>query len=164
MTIGFDLIVLVSLLCVAIWLDVRYRRIPNWLTFSGMIAALLVHSLEKGYSGLLAALLGFVVGILLLFIPFTKGGMGAGDVKLLAMIGAWMGVDFLLPACLWMGIIGLVLSLYAMWRERIWKLAFYGLSMKGITTGVKVPYGVAIGFGALIEIGRHVWMAGVGRL
>jgi prepilin peptidase CpaA len=164
MTIGIDLMVLLPLLFVAMWLDLRYRRIPNWLTFSGILSAFLVHGLEKGTAGLLPTAIGFVAGVLILLIPFAKGGMGAGDVKLLAMIGAWMGVQFLFPACLWMGMVGLFLSLYAIWRERIWRLALYGMSLKGVTTGVKVPYGIAIGLGTLIEIGRNVWKSGGGAL
>jgi prepilin peptidase CpaA len=71
--------------------DVRTRRIPNLLTFGGAVAALVAHGVVGGWSGVGMALAGWVVGCVL-FIPFfLLGGMGAGDVKLLAALGAWLG-------------------------------------------------------------------------
>ena len=71
--------------------DVRTRRIPNLLTFGGAAAALAAHGVVGGWSGLGMALAGWAFGCAL-FIPFfLLGGMGAGDVKLLAALGAWLG-------------------------------------------------------------------------
>ena len=71
--------------------DIRYRRIPNVLTFGAAAAAVVFHVFMTGASGFLLALSGWAVG-LLLFLPFfLLGGMGGGDVKLLAALGAWIG-------------------------------------------------------------------------
>jgi prepilin peptidase CpaA len=71
--------------------DIRFRRIPNVLTLSAAVAAVVFHVFTMGMSGLVLALSGWAVG-LVLFLPFfLLGGMGGGDVKLLAALGAWIG-------------------------------------------------------------------------
>jgi prepilin peptidase CpaA len=71
--------------------DVRSRRIPNVLTFGAAAAALLVSTLTQGSGGALTALTGWAAGAALFMPFFLLGGMGAGDVKLLAALGAWLG-------------------------------------------------------------------------
>ena len=71
--------------------DVRSRRIPNVLTFGAAVAAFIVHGLTGGASGLLGSAGGWFTGTLLFLPFFLLGGMGAGDVKLLAALGAWLG-------------------------------------------------------------------------
>ncbi len=71
--------------------DVREGRIPNWLTFSLAGLGVTVHSWQQGWSGLLWSFEGLAMGILCLLFFYIKGGMGAGDVKLLGAIGAIVG-------------------------------------------------------------------------
>ena len=71
--------------------DVRTRRIPNALTFSAALAGLLFHFAQSGAAGAQFAASGWVVGLLLLIPFFVVGGMGGGDVKLVAALGAWLG-------------------------------------------------------------------------
>lgn len=71
--------------------DVQNRRIPNVLTFGAAAAALLFHLFVDGAGGLQTAVGGWVVGTILFLPFFALGGMGAGDVKLLAALGAWLG-------------------------------------------------------------------------
>lgn len=157
-----SLIILFIMAIIAMWMDIRYRKIPNWLTFSGIISGFLFHLAVDGLAGLQFAGLGFVVGLAILFIPFAKGGMGAGDVKFLAMIGTWMGVSSLLPACLWMAIIGAGMAVLMVWRQGIWKLTLIGMTVSAFKTGAKIPYGVAIGLGAMLESARSVWLTAGG--
>src|SRR4030095_1932515 len=71
--------------------DLRNRRIPNYLTFGSAALAVLYAGVAAGWAGLCVALAGWSVGIVL-FIPFfLLRGMGGGDVKLLAALGAWVG-------------------------------------------------------------------------
>jgi prepilin peptidase CpaA len=71
--------------------DVRSRRIPNLLTFGAAVAGIVVHVTLSGWSGFLLSVGGWFLG-LALFLPFfVLGGMGGGDVKLLAALGAWLG-------------------------------------------------------------------------
>jgi prepilin peptidase CpaA len=79
------------LLAVACVSDVRTRRIPNVLTLSAAGGALLFHLATGGWSAAGWSLAGLFVGALLFFPMFALRGMGAGDVKLLAAVGAWLG-------------------------------------------------------------------------
>jgi prepilin peptidase CpaA len=84
--------------------DVRERRVPNVLTLPSALAAIVVHLVLGGPDGALTAAGGWLVG-LLLFLPwFVSGGMGAGDVKLLAAFGAWLGPT----GVLWSGLFAMV--------------------------------------------------------
>jgi prepilin peptidase CpaA len=71
--------------------DVRHRRIPNLLTFGAAALALVFHGISGGLQGLQTAVFGWLVGTALFLPFFLLGGMGGGDVKLLAALGAWMG-------------------------------------------------------------------------
>lgn len=91
--------------------DLRSRRIPNALTFGSAIAALVVHAYSGGPMAAAAGVAGWIVG-LLLFLPwFAAGGMGAGDVKLLAAFGAWLGPVGIVWAALAAMLAGGVLAL-----------------------------------------------------
>jgi prepilin peptidase CpaA len=80
--------------------DVHSRRIPNVLTFGAALAALGVGAAIGGFTGATSALAGWVVGLAVFFVPFALRGLGAGDVKLMAALGAWLG-----PAdALWLGV------------------------------------------------------------
>ena len=83
--------VVVALVALASITDVRTRRIPNVLTFGATIAALLFHVSTGGTSGLTTSVGGWMLGAALFFPVFALRGMGAGDVKLLAAVGAWLG-------------------------------------------------------------------------
>ena len=108
--------------------DVRSRRIPNLLTFGAAIAAVIVHAAIGGWQGAGGALAGWAVGCAL-FVPFfVLGGMGAGDVKLLAALGAWLGP-----------------------RDALW-LAFYASLAGGVTA-----LGMALAHGYLRTALRNVW-------
>jgi len=75
----------------AAWIDWRHHRVPNRLTASIAAAGVVVQCLYFGWDGVLSAGLGMLVGLGLLIVPWAMYGMGAGDVKLLAAIGAWFG-------------------------------------------------------------------------
>ena len=80
--------------------DVRARRIPNVLTFGAALAAIGAGAATGGFTGAGSAIAGWVVGVAVFFVPFALRGLGAGDVKLMAALGAWLG-----PAdALWLGV------------------------------------------------------------
>ncbi len=91
--------------------DIRVRRIPNVLTLGSFGAALAFGAITAGWGGVGAAVTGWVAGLALLLIPFALGGMGAGDLKLLGAIGAWLGPSTALRAGLAATIVGGVLAL-----------------------------------------------------
>jgi prepilin peptidase CpaA len=76
---------------VAATIDLRVRRIPNWLVLPFFTAGVGVSTWAQGWQGLSQSLEGSVLGLLVYGSLFWVGGMGAGDVKLCAAIGAWIG-------------------------------------------------------------------------
>jgi prepilin peptidase CpaA len=72
-------------------IDLRTRRIPNLLTFGAAACAIAFHTVASGLSGGGYALAGWLVGTVIFFPVFALRGMGAGDVKLVAALGAWLG-------------------------------------------------------------------------
>jgi len=100
---------LACLLACAAGTDVRSRRIPNWLTLA-MVATGIVQSftpLAVTTPG--ESFIGLLVGFALPFVLYTLGGLGAGDVKLLAGVGAWVGAWPLVMIVVAAALIGLVL-------------------------------------------------------
>lgn len=83
--------VLLALLVLAAWHDIRHFRIPNLLTFGGALLGLAAALLLPDGRGLGWSLAGWGVGLLILLPLYALGAMGAGDVKLLAMAGAFAG-------------------------------------------------------------------------
>lgn len=79
-------------------LDLRTRRIPNYLTVPAALAGLAYHSFATAGWGVGTSLAGFVVGFGLLLLPWLLGGGGMGDVKLLGALGAWLGPKLMLVA------------------------------------------------------------------
>lgn len=90
--------------------DIRTRRIPNVLTFGAAAAALLAHAVAGGAAGLGTAALGWAVGVVVFLPFFLLGGMGAGDVKLLGALGAWLGPWEVLSVAVCASIAGGVLA------------------------------------------------------
>ena len=86
----FQSVTIVLVVIAAGW-DLATRRIPNVLTFGAALAGFFVHGYIAGWSGAESSLAGWAVGVLFFFPMFALGGMGAGDVKLLAAVGAWLG-------------------------------------------------------------------------
>jgi prepilin peptidase CpaA len=97
-------------LAAALW-DLATRRIPNALTFGAALAALAAHAYLGGWSGAGMAAAGWLAGIALFFPVFALGGMGAGDVKLLGALGAWLGPVAAIWVALYSGIAGGLLGL-----------------------------------------------------
>jgi prepilin peptidase CpaA len=98
MTTGAALIIGVAA-CIT---DLHSRRIPNWLTFGAAAAAFAFHFADGGQAGAQQAAMGWVTGLFLFMPLFLLGGMGAGDVKLLAALGAWLGPN----GAFWLAIYG----------------------------------------------------------
>lgn len=98
-------------LAVATITDLWRRIIPNWLVFPFLAAGLAVSTGMQGWHGLGQGLMGMGLGLLLFGVLFWMGGMGAGDVKLAAAIGAWVGPGQLFFALFATAIVGGVMAL-----------------------------------------------------
>ena len=114
-------VLLLGLLSAAVWHDVRTRRIPNRLVFSGAMLGLVLNALPlrdelvlaplAAPAGLLMALAGLGLGLALLMPMYMMKAMGAGDVKLMAMIGAFLGPQAVFSVTLLTMLAGGVLAL-----------------------------------------------------
>ena len=91
--------------------DIRTRRIPNPLTLCAALAGLLFHFATSGAAGAQLSAGGWVTGLLLLLPFFALGGMGGGDVKLVAALGAWLGPTQTFWLVIYAGLAGGVLGL-----------------------------------------------------
>jgi prepilin peptidase CpaA len=156
---------LLALLIPAVVFDQREKRIPNGLILSGLILGLVCNFYTSGMPGVLFSLQGLAAGIALLFIPFALRGMGAGDVKLLGVVGAFKGYLFafhtFIAMALWGGLIAVILlinkgklgkTLRGLWTGMIlhlFKMQKLQKTIKTNNSGISFPYALAIALGAV---------------
>jgi len=112
-------IVLCGVLLFCLYTDVMERRIYNKVILAAVIAGFLLSFLADGATGLTGAGKGFLLGAALLFIPFAAGGMGAGDLKLLAVIGLYQGTEFVFTVFLLAALLGGIFALALLLRRRM---------------------------------------------
>jgi len=184
------LLLLFALLGAAVWHDVRARRIPNAVVFPGMLAAFALHLLlpagqglfapQMGGLGLLQSLGGWGLGLALLLPMYALRLMGAGDVKLLAMVGAFVGAGQILTVGLITLAVGGLLALaFAAWQGNLRRLVGNAYHMAMHTTfsalagsiaapvtppeaaSGRLPYAVAIG---AATVGCVLWIGVLGEL
>jgi prepilin peptidase CpaA len=105
------------LACWMAWGDARSRRIPNYLTLLAALSGLGFQFGAHGWAGLGQGLLGLCVGFALMIGFYLKGGMGAGDIKALAALGAWLGPLATLYLFMYMGLSGIPLIIFFLWRR-----------------------------------------------
>ena len=157
--------VLLAVLCTACWTDLTARRVPNWVTVSGMLLGVALHALQ-GLGPMAGSLLGvaFAFGVALPF--FLSGVLGGGDAKLLMAVGAFFGpIDFLWAA-LAIAVAGGVLALAEAARQGMLRsvLASCGRVLIGWATfGPRAGIGfgsrqpLSIPYGVAIAAGRAFW-------
>lgn len=121
--------VLLALIATSGFIDARERKIPNKITFTGILIGLILNTVVGGWLGLLQSIIGMFAGFAIFFIPFVMGGMGAGDVKLLGAIGALMGWKFSLMTALYSTLIGgIMVFIYLLYtgnlRDNLKKIVF----------------------------------------
>ena len=114
--------ILLGLLAVATVTDVRKHKIYNWNTYPGIVAGLSLNA-TAGWAGVWEAALGFLVcGFVMLFC-FVLFNVGGGDVKLIAMMGAFLGLEKGVEAMLWTFVLGAMMGMAVI----IWRYGFLTL-------------------------------------
>lgn len=116
-------------LIVAAWIDGKELRVPNWLTFSMVLSGLAYCTISGGFQGLGNGLLGMVVGLLTLLPLYAVGGMGAGDVKLMAGIGAWLGPMITLYAFAVSAVLGAIMAVLMVTYRKGWSTYYKNTMM-----------------------------------
>jgi prepilin peptidase CpaA len=101
----------------AAWTDWRKRKIYNKLLGPAFLIAFSLQATQSGWSGVWLSLTGSIVGLALLLIPYLMGGIGAGDVKLLGVIGAFGGVAFVITSFLYGAVLGGLVSMFLLTRR-----------------------------------------------
>ncbi|MGH8359805.1 MAG: A24 family peptidase [Pseudomonas sp.] len=154
-------------------MDWRSRRIPNWLTVSGLAVGIVVNTVIGGWNGAKASLLGAGLGLLLL-LPFVViRSLGAGDWKLVGALGAFLGpgnlLDVLLIAVLVAGIMAVGLIV---WKGRVRQTlrnmahilgSFFSFHLPGPEVSLdskeslKIPFGVAVTVAVVLFSARQLW-------
>lgn len=116
-----------GVLIAAAVIDGRQLRVPNWITFPLVISGWIFSAVYCGvtglgfWSGLGCSLLGTAAGLGLLLPLYAIGGMGAGDVKLLAGVGAWVGFTQTLWAFGISAVVGGVIAIGMVLYRRKWQ-------------------------------------------
>ncbi len=161
-------------LVVAAVIDGIQLKVPNWLTFpfiiSGWVYSMAAYGMEgDGWlTGLGVSLLGTLVGLALLMPAYAIGGMGAGDVKLLAGVGAWVHVQSTFYGFCFTAVIGAILAVAMVVISKTWtkhKTQFFSILneimiIKNPETLSKIaadrkssmmllPYGIPIALGCI---------------
>jgi len=171
------------LVSAVVW-DLRQRRIPNALVMAGAVVGVLLQGLLAGHDGALAAIQGLGIGLIVLLPGYLAGFTGAGDVKLMAAIGTFLGpYDVFLAALASIAVGGVIAlgfaagALFSRSSPSPWPR--YGLMVRTLVTtgkpiyvapaegevmGRKFPYAVSIAIGTtLFLLWQSPWLAGLIR-
>lgn len=168
--ISIELILVALVLTAAIW-DLKSRRIPNWLSLAGIISGIALNSFLYGLTGLKESLEGMATAFGVYFLLYLVRAMGAGDVKLMAAVGAFVGpgnwfMIFLITAVIG-GVIALTVLLFRKRLRKTFDNVFFiiaemmhfrapylgreELSVKS-QKAFTLPHGAVIGLGCLVFI------------
>lgn len=164
---------LVTCLLIAVFNDIRHYRIPNSLIVSGVLAGMVLNTVfppETDTLGVLTSLAGLAVGLVVLLPLYLLRMMGAGDIKLMAMIGTFTGAHAILEITLYTLIVGGILAigvsllhgrlaqvldtlkltlLLGIARSPQWQLP---LETAAARTDHRMPYAIAIASGTLVYL------------
>lgn len=162
------LVALVLLVCVIT--DYRERKIYNIVLLPSLLLGVGYNIVTAGWLGLQQSVWGLLAGLAVLFIPFALGGMGAGDVKLLAVIGALKGPVFIFYSAIGMALAGGIMALMAIaykgglfrkpasFFKSIWLMLISGFKVILFDFGnekILLPYSWAIAIGTA---GAYWWV------
>ncbi|MFD1362724.1 prepilin peptidase [Lentibacillus salinarum] len=126
---------------IAVYTDVRWMIIPNWLTVSLILSGIGL-SFFNGH--VMQAIISCLVSGLIFLIPALFGQVGMGDVKWMAGIGAWTSIQFILISFALASVIGLLHIMIML----IWKVGVKKRKYKEVRKE-PIPYGVSLGGGIL---------------
>ena len=156
-------------LIVAAVIDGFQLRVPNWLTYPLVFGGWIYSTIAFGWEGLVWSLLGTLVGLALLLPSYAIGGMGAGDVKLLAGVGAWIHATHTFYAFCLTAVVGGIIAIgMVLWRRSwrkhwaqfqviFWEIVVIrdpnelsSIAAKRKSSMLLLPYGIPITLGTIL--------------
>lgn len=161
----FDLatqVLLLAVLLAAAVTDVSYRKVPHWITLPAIAFGLTLAWAGHDGAGLLSSVYGLLIACAVFGTAYLAGGVGGGDLKLVAAVGALKGAPFIVDAIFWSGLVGMIMAVSVLaWRGRLGfglrRAATAAFSIRGPVelpaddpAAYRLPYGVAIAFGTLL--------------
>lgn len=165
-------VLIVVVVTVTVITDLRWRRIPNFLTFPAFVLAVVVRVIFQGWTGLGLSLAGAIVAPVLLLLIHGGKGIGMGDLKLTMAIGAVLGPVMAVVMVLFSAVAGGLLAIGAMLRPsrqlgQLVSIFSIGLPFlkknrgedtpAGERSCEAIPYGLPIGAGALMTLAVYLW-------
>ena len=164
-------VALTAFLSAAAWWDLTTRRVSNQLILAGLAAAVLLRA-PLGLEACLRGLEGFAValGVALLF--YLLGAVGGGDAKLLAVAGAFLGLEALPGALAYIVLLGAALAVLMMARKRLLLLLFINtlellrtrrmVAREGEVRALDSPGALTVPYAVPIAVGTLMWWFGQG--
>lgn len=149
---------LITLIVVCLITDLKDRKIYNKVLLPALIIALILSFISEGFMGVGYSILGLFLGMAFLIIPYAISGgkgMGAGDVKLMGVIGAIGGSIFVLKAFFFTAIAGGVIALIVLFNHKQLKNTLEKMAaglFAPVEAQLSFPYGVAIFIGTLVAL------------
>lgn len=153
--------VIAMTVAVAAVTDIRRRRIYNALTFPALATGFALNGALNGGQGLFTATTGFLLASVLFLIPVAMGGMGAGDLKLMAALGALGGPIFGIWCVFFASIAGGLFAVATLVARKQFLnvtgglvLAWYTQQPLRAESNIRIPYALPIAFGAVAAMTR----------
>jgi prepilin peptidase CpaA len=163
-------ILLILVVIIAAWNDIRTRRIPNWIPVTGAVLGIFLQTWRSGLPGALSCIAGAALGLGIFLPLYMLGGMGAGDVKLFSAVGALVGPQALVLVFVLTGLLGGIAAVVlSASRGRLratlqqtgelmlnlgkmrWKQARSATAAAG-SNALRLPYGAVIAGGTLLSL------------
>ena len=139
------------ILLLAAFLDLLTKKVPNFLILPSLLLAFPLAYLNGGADLLLNSILGACVGFLVLLYPYSKSLIGAGDVKLMAVVGAFLGPKLVLLAVLYASVFGgLIVLVYLFYKGLLAQSFRRAMSLQ--FSNARIPYACAISAGSCLAL------------
>ena len=135
--------------------DLWHRKVSNWIALAALVSGIIVHSSFEGAGGLWESVLGSLIGFGVFLIFFLLGGMGGGDIKLMAGFGAILGSKLIVIAAMMTAIVGAVMALVYLLVKKIRRASAPQGTAETPVRKESIPYAPAITLGVLLSFLSH---------
>lgn len=106
------------ILIIALFWDIQSRKIPNWLTYYGMISGIILNGIESD-GGIMVGLMGIAYAFVIYYIQYLIVNLGAGDAKLMMAVGAHCGPEFIIISTIVIAIVTAITSMVILIKKGI---------------------------------------------